>query len=121
MNERKIPFTMRLPASVIAELRQRAKLQSIGLQDLARFHMERSLAIASLEEVRAELILAAGNLISGGRDPGRPAAREGDISRACLRSILFTEQYLRCLALKQPDPLGTAERAAAKKLKELSI
>jgi hypothetical protein len=122
MKDRKIAFTMRVPASVLAELRLRAKQQCVPVQDLARFCLERSLIVTSLEEIRNELIHATQSLIAASRkDEPHHSSNMNGAPRAVWKSILFTEQYLRSISLKDPDPVSSADRISSKRLKEIDL
>jgi hypothetical protein len=122
MKDRKIAFTMRVSASVLADLRLRAKQQCVPVQDLARFCLERSLLLNSLDDIRQDLIDATKGLVAacGSANRDRSYSLNGSM-QAVLKSILFTEQYLRSLALKELDPIGVAERVSSKKLKEINL
>jgi hypothetical protein len=122
MNDKKIRFYIRVSASVLAELKTRAKQQGVPVQDLARYCLERSLAITSMEEIRNELIEATRGLVSASGNGSRQSQATTDSSfRVALKSILFIENYLRSLALKEPDPVSVAERISVKKFKELTL
>ncbi len=122
MKDKKTRFYIRVQNSVLSELKLRAKQQGVPVQDLARFCLERSLAVTSLEEIRNDLIKVAQGLIATSRSSrvDHSGSFNGTL-HACMKSILFTEQYLRSLALKEPDPISVAERVSSKKLKEMNL
>jgi hypothetical protein len=122
MKDKKTRFYIRVQNSVLKELKLRAKQQGVPVQDLARFCLERSLMVASLEDIRNELIDAARSLIAASRsDDGRHSNGLNGTPRAVLKSILFTEQYLRSISLKEPDPISSADRMSARRLKEIDL
>jgi hypothetical protein len=120
MKNKKTRFYIRVQDSVLKELKLRAKQQGVPVQDLARFCLERSLAVTSLQEIRNELIHATQSLIAASQT-GNAHQSSGfnGTPRALLKSILFTEQYLRSISLKEPDPIASADRISSKRLKEI--
>lgn len=120
MKDKKTRFYIRVQNSVLKDLKLRAKQQGVPVQDLARFCLERSLTVISLEEIRNELIHAAQSLIAASRTEGKhDSSGLNGTPRAVLKSILFTEQYLRSISLKEPDPISSADRMSARRLKEI--
>src|SRR5688572_9510966 len=95
MNDKKTRFYIRVPASVLAQLKTRAKQQGVPVQDLARYCLERSLAITSVEAIRNELIEASKGLVAASENGNRQSQEMPEsVLRVALKSILWIENYL---------------------------